>query len=138
VSVTIDGKAAVTKKLGAVGDGDVGTMWWALQPNCFNHAVGDYAFLFQALPTGPQETIVTAKWVVNKDAVEGVDYDLARLTEVWNATNNEDRWLAENNQRGINSIAYVPGPYSQITEGRVLRFVDWYCEAAEAFIANGG
>jgi Rieske 2Fe-2S family protein len=138
VSVTADGKRAVAKTLGAMGDGDVGTMWWALQPNCFNHAVGDYAFLFQALPTGPQETVVTAKWVVNKDAVEGVDYDLARLTEVWNATNNEDRWLAENNQRGVNSIAYVPGPYSQISEGRVLRFVDWYCAASEAFIANGG
>ena len=81
---------------------------------------------------------MTAKWVVNKDAVEGIDYDLARLTEVWNATNNEDRWLAENNQRGVNSIAYVPGPYSQITEGRVLRFVDWYCDASRAFIANGG
>jgi len=136
VSITIDGKSAVTKKLGAVGDGDVGTMWWAVQPNCFNHAVGDYAFLFQALPTGPQETVVTAKWVVNKDAVEGVDYDLARLIEVWNSTNNEDRWLAENNQRGINSIAYVPGPYSEITEARVLRFVDWYCAASRAFIAE--
>jgi Rieske 2Fe-2S family protein len=136
VSITIDGKAAVAKTLGAMGDGDVGTMWWALQPNCFNHAVGDYAFLFQALPTGSQETIVTAKWIVNKDAVEGVDYDLARLTEVWNSTNNEDRWLAENNQRGINSVAYVPGPYSEISEGRVLRFVDWYCAAATAFAAE--
>jgi Rieske 2Fe-2S family protein len=55
---------------------------------------------------------------------------------VWNSTNNEDRWLAENNQRGINSIAYVPGPYSEITEARVLRFVDWYCAAARAFIAE--
>ena len=136
VSITVDGKSAVTKKLGAVGDGDVGTMWWAVQPNCFNHAVGDYAFLFQALPTGPQETVVTAKWIVHKDAVEGVDYDLARLTEVWNSTNNEDRWLAENNQRGVNSIAYVPGPYSEITEARVLRFADWYCAAARAFIAE--
>jgi glycine betaine catabolism A len=136
VSITRDGKSAVTKTLGAVGDGDVGTMWWAVQPNSFNHAVGDYAFLFQALPTGPQKTVVTAKWLVNKDAVEGVDYDLTRLTEVWDSTNNEDRWLAENNQKGVNSIAYVPGPYSEITEGRVLRFVDWYCAAAKSYVAE--
>ena len=136
VSITRDGKSAVTKSLGAVGDGDVGTMWWAVQPHSFNHAVGDYAFLFQALPTGPQETVVTAKWLVNKDAVEGVDYDLTRLTEVWDSTNNEDRWLAENNQKGVNSIAYMPGPYSEITEGRVLRFVDWYCAAAKSYIAE--
>jgi glycine betaine catabolism A len=134
VSLTMDGKAAVTKTLGQVGDGNVGTMRWASQPNCFNHAFGDHAFLFQALPTGPQETTVTAKWVVNKDAVEGRDYDLARLTEVWCATNDQDRRLAENNQRGVNSVSYVPGPYSSTTEGRVLEFVDWYCSASASYL----
>ncbi len=31
-----------------------------------------------------------------------------RLTEVWLATNDEDREVVENNQRGINSPAYEP------------------------------
>lgn len=136
VSMTADGKAAVTKKLGGVGDGDIGTLWWALQPNCFNHALGDHAFLFSALPTGPQETAITVKWVVNKDAVEGIDYDLDRLTEVWAATDSEDQWLAENNQRGVNSASYVPGPYSLIAEGLVVEFVDWYRAASAAFLAG--
>jgi Rieske 2Fe-2S family protein len=35
------------------------------------------------------------------------------MREVWDATNDQDRRLAEENQRGINSIAYQPGPYSQ-------------------------
>jgi Rieske 2Fe-2S family protein len=73
---------------------------------------------------------------VHQDAVEGVDYDLGRLTEVWNATNDQDRALAENNQRGVNSIAYVPGPYSPLAEQLVLRFTDWYCAAVETFIAG--
>ena len=111
-------------------------MWWAVQPNGFNHVVGDYGFFFQAFPTGPQETTVTGKWIVHQDAEEGVDYDLGRLIEVWNATNDQDRALAENNQRGVNSIAYVPGPYSRISEQLVLRFVDWYCSASEAFVAG--
>jgi len=136
VSYTMDGKPAVAKKLGRVGDGDVGAMWWAVQPNAFNHVVGDYGFFFQAFPTGPQETTVTGKWIVHKDAVEGVDYDLGRLIEVWNATNDQDRSLAENNQRGVNSIAYVPGPYSQVTEQLVLRFVDFYCAASAAFLSE--
>jgi Rieske 2Fe-2S family protein len=136
VSYTMDGKPAVAKKLGRVGDGDVGVMWWAIQPNGFNHVVGDYAFFFQALPTGPQETTVTGKWIVHKDAVEGVDYDLARLIEVWSATNDQDRSLVENNQRGVNSSGYLPGPYSQITEQLLLRFLNWYCAASEAFIAS--
>jgi len=111
-------------------------MWWAIQPNGFTHVAGDYGFVFQALPTGPQETTVTGKWVVHKDAVEGVDYDLTRLIEVWNATNDQDRSLAENNQRGVNSIAYAPGPYSQLSEQILLRFVDWYCAAAAAFLKS--
>jgi glycine betaine catabolism A len=137
VSYTMDGKSAVGRQLGRVGDGDVGTMWWGVNPNCFNHVTGDYGFFFQAMPTGPQETIVTGKWIVHKDCVEGVDYDLERLTEVWNATNDQDRMLAENNQRGVNSVAYAPGPYSQVTEDLVLRLMDWYCATAEEFLGRG-
>jgi Rieske 2Fe-2S family protein len=98
--------------------------------------VGDYGFFFQALPLGPGQTAVTGTWVVHKDAVEGVDYDLGRLLEVWSATNDQDRAFCENNQRGVDSIAYVPGPYSQISEQLVMRFVDWYCAEAQAYLAE--
>lgn len=136
VSFTMDGQPAVSKVCGRMGDGDVGSMRWALQPNVFNHAAGDYVFMFEAYPTGPQETVVRAKWLVNKDAVEGVDYQLDRLIEVWNATNFQDRALSENNQQGVNSLGYIPGPYSKVTEGRVLELIDWYCAAASEFLAG--
>ena len=51
-------------------------------------------------------------------------------------TNLQDRDLVELNQRGVNSVGYVPGPYCREAESLVLRFVDWYCEKAEAFIAG--
>lgn len=134
VSYTMDGRPAVARNMGRVGDGDVGAMWWAVQPNGFNHVVGDYGFFFQAMPAGPCETTVKGVWVVHEDAVEGVDYDLARLTEVWRATNDQDRALAENNQRGVESLAYQAGPYSQTSEQLVLRFSDWYCGAIERYL----
>ena len=34
----------------------------------------------------------------------------------------------ERNQRGVNSIGYQPGPYSQEMEVGVIKFVEWYCE----------
>jgi Rieske 2Fe-2S family protein len=136
-SYTMDGKPAVAKTLGSVGSGNVGMMWWAVQPNCFNHVVGDYAFSFQAWPKGPGETEVTGKWFVHEEAVEGIDYDLEHLIEVWAATNKQDGSLAENLQRGIRSIAYTPGPYSQITEQLVSRLIDWYCDSAETFLRDG-
>ena len=36
--------------------------------------------------------------------------------------------LAEENQRGINSTAYQPGPYSKTYEFGVVNFIDWYSE----------
>jgi Rieske 2Fe-2S family protein len=47
---------------------------------------------------------------------------------VWDATNEQDRRLAEENQRGINSIAYQPGPYSPTAEFGVIDFIEWYSE----------
>lgn len=63
---------------------------------------------------------------MHKDAVEGVDYDLAELIHVWTETNNEDRRIVEENAFGIRSPAYEPGPYSELHEGGVMQFVDWY------------
>jgi Rieske 2Fe-2S family protein len=134
LSYTMDGKPAVARKLGRVGHGDVGAMWWGVNPHCFNHVVGDFGFTFQAMPLGAQETLVTGTWFIDEDAVEGQDYDLQRLVEVWSATDRQDGALAENNQRGVNSMAYVPGPYSRVTEELVLRLVDWYCASAREFI----
>ena len=128
VSMTMDGQACVQRRLGRVGDGDIGSLRWALEPHSFAHALGDYVVTFSAMPTAPEETIVTAKWLVSEDAVESVDYTVEGLTELWNRTNLQDRALAENNQRGVRSTGYAPGPYSTEAEGLVRRFVDWYCD----------
>lgn len=93
---------------------------------CWNHFLSDHIIVFRVTPIGPMETEVCTKWLVHKDAVEGQDYDLKRLTEVWVATNDEDREVVENNQRGILSPAYQPGPYSVTHEGGNIQFVDWY------------
>ena len=77
------------------------------------------------------ETALTTKWLVHKDAVEGVDYSLNDLTLVWTATNDQDRRIVEENQRGICSPAYEPGPYNALHEGGVIQFVDWYCGAMQ-------
>ena len=137
-SMTIDGQPCVKKTIGHVGNGDVGSLRWALEPHSFAHAVGDYVFMFSAMPTAPEETVVTAKWFVSADAVEGEDYTVAGLTELWDKTNLQDRALAENNQRGVNSVGFVPGPYSEQAEALVLRFVDWYCTKARQYVDAHG
>lgn len=133
-SMTIDGELAVRKLMVDRGDGDIGSMRWALEPHCFAHATGDSVFFFNARPIGPRETSVEAKWLVHKDAVEGADYQLDALVALWNTTNLQDKELAENNQAGVESLGYTPGPYSEEAEALVIRFVDWYCDTARAYL----
>ncbi|SER47373.1 Rieske 2Fe-2S family protein [Tranquillimonas rosea] len=128
VSYTMDGKAAVSQTVGDVPIRDAGTLLFFHYPNTWNHFLSDTVMLFRMLPLGPQETEVTTKWLVHEDAVEGRDYDLDRLTEVWTLTNDEDRAIVEENQKGINSPVYEPGPYSETQESGVIQFVDWYAD----------
>lgn len=126
LSFTLDGEPASARLLGTLPNQDVGSVRMLRFPNTWNHALGDHALAFRVLPIDAQTTAVTTKWLVHKDAVEGVDYDLENLTAVWKATNDQDKTLAENNQLGINSPGYRPGPYSANSEAGVLAFLDWY------------
>ncbi|MCB8889392.1 aromatic ring-hydroxylating oxygenase subunit alpha [Vreelandella malpeensis] len=128
VSMTMDGKPACNKLMGRLTSPDMGSLRILHLPNSWNHFMGDHAIVFRVLPLGPQQTVVTTKWLVHKDAVEGVDYDTENMRLVWDATNDQDRRLAEENQRGINSKAYQPGPYSKTYEFGVIDFIDWYAE----------
>lgn len=136
LSYTLDRKASVNKPLGRVSVPDAGPLLAFHYPSTWSHFLPDHSITFRVIPVGPNETEVTTTWLVHKDAVEGADYDLKRLTEVWIATNDEDREVVENNQRGIHSPAYSPGPYSPVWESGVTQFVDWYAQSMESAIAG--
>ena len=125
-SFTMSTKAAVNRRMGTIPWNDAGSLMFYHFPSSWNHFLPDHAIVFRLLPISPTQTEVTSKWLVHKDAVEGKDYDLKALTEVWLATNDEDRRVVEENQKGILSPAYEPGPYSPNQEEGVIHFVDWY------------
>lgn len=128
VSYTMDGKPAVAGRLDKSGEPDIGALLYFNYPSTWNHFLGDHALSFRVLPIGPGETLVTTKWLVPSTAVEGVDYEIDRLTKVWLATNDQDRRLVEGTQAGVTSPTYEPGPFSDIAENGVCQFDDWYCE----------
>ncbi|GLU31888.1 aromatic ring-hydroxylating dioxygenase subunit alpha [Trinickia caryophylli] len=125
-SQTLDAKVASKKLLGEFTRADLGGLSFWTQPNSWNHFMSDHIVTFSVIPLSAGKTLVRTKWLVHKDAVEGVDYDVKNLTAVWNATNDQDRRLVEFSQRGAASSAYEPGPYSPYTEGLVEKFCDWY------------
>ncbi|MEO1018255.1 MAG: aromatic ring-hydroxylating dioxygenase subunit alpha [Pseudomonadota bacterium] len=130
-SYTMDGKVAVSRLLPGMPFKKAGSLLFFHYPNSWQHFLSDQVLTFRILPVGPTATEVTTTWLMHRDAVEGVDYDLQRLTEVWIATNDEDRQVVEENQIGINSPAYEPGPYSLKQESGVVQFVDWYTNSLQ-------
>ncbi|MBB2196292.1 aromatic ring-hydroxylating oxygenase subunit alpha [Gluconacetobacter dulcium] len=126
-SQTMDTMAACRLPLGALRDKAAGGLHFWTQPNSWHHFMGDHVVTFSVIPLDEGRTLVRTKWLVHKNAVEGVDYDLENLTGVWNATNRQDADLVEMTQRGVSDPAYIPGPYSPHTEGLVEKFMEWYC-----------
>jgi Rieske 2Fe-2S family protein len=125
-SFTMDGKAAVKKRVCHAEDPDIGSLLYFHYPSSWNHFLGDQVISFRLIPLTAQKTLLTTKWMINKDAIEGKDYTIERLRYVWDQTNLQDRHLVEQNQLGINSPDYLPGPYSAEYETGVAQFVDWY------------
>ncbi len=125
-SQTMDTKAASKKLLGQINDPALGGLSFWTQPNSWHHLMSDHIVTFSVIPLGPEETLLRTRWLVHKDAVEGVDYDLDNVTGVWEATNKQDGNLVGMAQSGLRSPAYEPGPYSPYTEGLVEKFCQWY------------
>jgi glycine betaine catabolism A len=125
VSQSLDGKP-LSSLMGEFKEHNVGTLRTTVFPNFWQHSGSDYAVSARLMPVGPELTEVRATWIVDRDAVEGKDYDLKAMLPFWHVTNEQDWKICEDQQVGINSTRYVPGPFSRTKEQNVQNFLDWY------------
>ena len=136
-----DGKA-VAPLMGAFrGKGyDGGFSFIDLGPSSNFVAYPDYTLLYRTVPQTVDRTEFELIWLVDQDAVEGVDYDLERLTWMWDFTSLEDKRIIEVNQLGVNSAVFTPGPYAPM-ESCAQLYIEWYLDAMRALVdapaANG-
>ena len=124
-SYTVDTCAASKRLLGNFDTPRLGALSLHTQPNSWNHFLGDHAVVFDILPLSPETTRLRTRWLVHKEAVEGRDYDVRNLTQVWRTTNEQDATFVGWQQKGVGSPAYEPGPYSP-NENQVEKFIAWY------------
>lgn len=134
-SYTRDGRVACTRLLGDLDIPQLGRLSLHLQPNSWFHFLSDHVVTFTVLPVAPDRSLVRTTWHVHQDAVEGVDYDLDNLTEVWRRTNEQDAVFVARTQAGVSSPAYVPGPYSA-SEYQVDALVTWYLERLQQHLVR--
>ncbi len=88
-------------------------------------AYPDHGVVYRFIPRSVDHTDMEVLWLVHADAIAGRDYDVARLSWLWQVTSIEDKQIIERNQQGVNSRYYEPGPYS-LQEAYARRFVEWY------------
>ncbi len=130
-SQSLDTRAACARPLGRMAGKTLGDVHlWG--HNTWNHFMGDHAVIAIVIPLSPDKTLVRTKWLVHKDAVEGVDYDVDRLTTVWTATTDQDAALVARAHAGVSDPAYEPGPYSTFAEAELESFAGWYLRQLRA------
>jgi glycine betaine catabolism A len=135
-SQTISTEVACRKLLGDLKEKRLGGLSFWTQPNSWHHFMSDHVVSFSVIPLSPNRTLLRTRWLVHGDAVEGVDYDVENLVSVWRETNAQDANLVEITQKGVESPAYVPGPYSPYTEGLVEKFCNWYIQRLAAHLPS--
>jgi glycine betaine catabolism A len=130
VSETMDGKQ-VAPLMGDYTDPDVGTMRARMLPNFWIHASCDHSVAVRLTPTGLDHTAIRMIWLVDEKAEEGKDYNLDTLLPFWLLTAEQDWAICVNQQRGVSSHAYTPGPLSTYKEYNLDRFLRWYLKQME-------
>lgn len=124
-SITFDGEPACKKLIGPFEEHESGTLSMWFNPNAWIHFTSDHIATNWVLPLGPNRCALYSSWIVHEDAVEGEDYDVDHLTEVWKVTNAEDVGLCRSMTEGAKSVYYRPGPFAP-DERHCIQFCDWY------------
>lgn len=133
-SMTPDTRVASRRLLGDLTEPRLGTLHYHTQPNAWFHFLSDHILTFATLPLERGRTLVRSTWLVHAEAEEGRDYELEKLTSVWNATNRQDAEFVAETQRGVTSPAYLPGPIAA-KEYMVELFHTWYAGRLRAALA---
>ena len=135
VSETMDGNQ-VAPLMGDYTDPEVGTLRVRSMPNFWIHASCDHSVAVRLTPHGLAHTSIHMTWLVSGEAEAGRDYDLEKLLPFWLLTAQQDWAICANQQRGVNSHAYTPGPLSTYKEYNLERFVRWYLQEMKSALSK--
>ena len=124
LSETKNGKPASTL-MGDFNEFDGGYTTIGTSP--FNSLLmsNDFATAFTFIPRGPMKTDVEIMWLENKEAKNITDFKLKKIIWMGDKTTIADKKIIEDNQKGVNSKKYIPGPLSQMEKG-LEKFKKWY------------
>lgn len=123
VSGSEDGQA-LAPLLGNLSDYDGGASDFSFGGFSFLLAYSDHVVAYVFTPVDKNNSKCQIYWLVRGDAQESRDYDVDRLTWLWDVTTQADKTIITNNAKGIHSKYYRPGPFSKM-ERAESNYVEW-------------
>ena len=90
--------------------------YFSIYPNFLLSLHPDYVMTHTLWPRAHDRTEIVCEWHFHPGEMARPDFQMNDAIELWDLTNREDWWIAEQSQAGINSRMYQPGPYSEREE----------------------
>jgi len=118
-----DGKP-LAPLLGGLSDYDGGASDFSFGAFSFLLAYSDHVVAYVFTPIDMDNSRCDIYWLVRNDAEAGKDYDVDRLTWLWDVTTQADKSIIVNNSKGVHSRYYEPGPFSGMERAEKI-YIDW-------------
>jgi Rieske 2Fe-2S family protein len=114
----------VAPLLGEFADYDGGASDYSFGAFSFLLAYSDHVVAYVFTPVDQNNSSCEIYWLVRGDAEEGKDYDVEKLTWLWDVTTQSDKEIIVNNSRGVHSKYYRPGPFSGMERAERV-YIEW-------------
>jgi Rieske 2Fe-2S family protein len=88
--------------------------YYTVFPSAFISFHPDYVLLHRAQALAIDRTRIVCDWLFHPDAIAAPGFDPQPAIAFWDLTNRQDWELCANAHRGVTSIAWQPGPYSEL------------------------
>ena len=88
--------------------------YYTIMPTIFLSIFPDYVVIHQLRPISPTQTQIICEWLFAPDAQADPNFNPQDAIDFWNMTNKQDWHVCELTQKGVQSKAYTPGPYSEL------------------------
>jgi len=112
-SLTMSGNSCGVT-VGELPDEDMNRVYYyAIFPNMLLSLHPDYVMFHTLWPKGTDRTQIFCSWLFHPATLGDPTFDPEDGVEFWDMTNRQDWHICEQSQRGVESRAYVPGPYSK-------------------------
>ena len=95
--------------------------YYTLFPSAFISFHPDYVMVHRAQPLAIDHTRILCDWYFHPDAIAAPGFDPEPAIAFWDLTNRQDWELCANANLGVTSMAWQPGPYSEL-ESQVAAF----------------